>query len=74
MGYFWSLASQRPALLDDTINAQLNTKIIFRTVRSMDLSVISEETDLGERRSGAYRTFPPVTALYLHPLSGAPWQ
>lgn len=41
------LASQRIALLDDTVTAQLNTKLIFRTVRSTDLATIKEETDLG---------------------------
>lgn len=41
------MATQRPALLDDTVNAQLNTKIIFRTVRAMDIDVIKEETDIG---------------------------
>ncbi|QGT99265.1 Bipolar DNA helicase HerA [Candidatus Syntrophocurvum alkaliphilum] len=46
-GVFLILATQRPALLDDTVNAQLNTKIIFRTVRSTDLAVIREETDIG---------------------------
>ncbi|HZK18109.1 MAG TPA: ATP-binding protein, partial [Clostridia bacterium] len=41
------LATQRPALLDDTVTSQLNTKIIFRTVRSMDIATIKEETDIG---------------------------
>ncbi|MGE5454546.1 MAG: ATP-binding protein, partial [Methylocystaceae bacterium] len=45
-GIFLILATQRPALLDDTVNAQLNTKLIFRTVRSTDLQTIREETDL----------------------------
>ena len=45
------LATQRPALLDDTVTAQLNTKIIFRTVRSHDIDVIKEETDLGMEES-----------------------
>ncbi|ACX52841.1 protein of unknown function DUF87 [Ammonifex degensii KC4] len=46
-GVFLVLATQRPSLLDDTVNAQLNTKIILRTVRAQDLDVISRETDLG---------------------------
>ncbi len=46
-GVFLILATQRPALLEDTITAQLNTKLIFRTIRSSDLEVIREETDLG---------------------------
>jgi len=46
-GVFLILATQRPALLDDTVNAQLNTKIILRTVRAQDLDTISRETDLG---------------------------
>lgn len=40
------LASQRPALLDDTTIGLVNTKIIFRTTRKSDLDTISEETDL----------------------------
>jgi DNA helicase HerA-like ATPase len=46
-GVFLILATQRPALLDDTVNAQLNTKIILRTVRAQDLDAVSRETDLG---------------------------
>lgn len=45
-GVFLLLASQRPALLDETVTAQLNTKLVFRTVRASDLEVIKEETDL----------------------------
>ncbi|MGB9791301.1 MAG: ATP-binding protein [Thermacetogeniaceae bacterium] len=45
-GVFLVLATQRPALLDETITAQLNTKFIFRTVRASDIRVIEEETDI----------------------------
>lgn len=45
-GVFLILATQRPALLDDTITAQLNTKLIFRTVRASDIDVIKNETDI----------------------------
>lgn len=45
-GVFLVLASQRPALLDETVTAQLNTKFVFRTVRASDLEVIKEETDM----------------------------
>lgn len=45
-GVFLVLATQRPASLDETITAQLNTKIIFRTVRASDMEVIKEETDI----------------------------
>lgn len=45
-GVFLVLATQRPALLDETITAQLNTKVIFRTVRATDIGVIKEETDI----------------------------
>lgn|GEM_PF-201032 len=40
------LASQRVALLDETITAQLNTKIILRTIRAQDLDTIERETDI----------------------------
>ena len=43
---FLILATQRPTLLDETITAQLNTKLIFRTVRASDIDTIKEETDL----------------------------
>lgn len=45
-GVFLVLATQRPTLLDETITAQLNTKMIFRTVRASDIDTIREETDL----------------------------
>lgn len=45
-GVFLILATQRPTLLDETITAQLNTKLIFRTVRASDIQTIKEETDL----------------------------
>lgn len=45
-GVFLILATQRPTLLDETITAQLNTKMIFRTVRASDIDTIKEETDL----------------------------
>lgn len=47
-GVFLIFATQRPTLLDETISAQLNTKLIFRTVRSGDIQTIKEETDLTE--------------------------
>ncbi|MBS4535922.1 ATP-binding protein [Clostridium sp. D2Q-14] len=45
-GVFLLLATQRPTLLDETITAQLNTKLVFRTVRSSDIQTIKEETDI----------------------------
>lgn len=45
-GVFLILATQRPTLLDETITAQLNTKLVFRTVRSSDIDTIKEETDI----------------------------
>lgn len=45
-GVFLALATQRPTLLDETITAQLNTKLIFRTVRASDIDTIKEETDI----------------------------
>ena len=45
-GVFLILASQRPALLDDTIIAQLNHKFIFKTNKQQDIQSLSEETDM----------------------------
>lgn len=50
-GVFLVLATQRPTLLDDTITAQLNTKLIFRTVRASDIDTIREETDISAEES-----------------------
>ncbi|MCF8021318.1 MAG: ATP-binding protein [Clostridiales bacterium] len=50
-GVILCMATQRPALLDDTVTAQLNTKIIFRTVRVTDINVIKEETDIGSEEA-----------------------
>lgn len=45
-GVFLGFATQRPALLDDTVMAQLSTKFLFRTVRGQDIKSLAEETDL----------------------------
>lgn len=45
-GVFLILATQRPTLLDDTVTAQLNCKMIFRTVRAQDIQTIRDETDI----------------------------
>ena len=50
-GVFLVLATQRPTLLDETITAQLNTKMIFRTVRASDIDTIREETDLSSEET-----------------------
>lgn len=50
-GVFLILATQRPSLLDSTITAQLNTKLIFRTTRFTDIETIREETDLSPEES-----------------------
>lgn len=45
-GVFLILATQRPTLLDETVTAQLNTKLVFRTVRASDIETIQKETDI----------------------------
>lgn len=50
-GVFLIFATQRPTLLDETITAQLNTKIVFRTVRGSDIATIREETDLTQEEA-----------------------
>ncbi|SHH00042.1 hypothetical protein SAMN02745221_01447 [Thermosyntropha lipolytica DSM 11003] len=69
-GVFLVLATQRPALLDDTVNAQLNTKIIFRTVRSHDLNVIREETDMGSEEIKRLPYLPSGTGFVSSPVFG----
>jgi hypothetical protein len=62
-GVFMVLATQRPALLDETITAQLNTKIIFRTVRASDIKVIQEETDISGEEAGRLPYLPSGMAF-----------
>jgi uncharacterized protein len=50
-GVFLILATQRPTLLDETITAQLNTKLVFRTVRASDIETIQKETDISYEES-----------------------
>ena len=50
-GVFLILATQRPTLLDDTITAQLNCKMIYRTVRAQDIDTIQGETDISVEES-----------------------
>lgn len=69
-GVFLVLATQRPALLDDTVNAQLNTKLIFRTVRSTDLAVIREETDIGSEEIKRLPYLPSGTGYISSPIFG----
>ncbi|MGI5921803.1 MAG: ATP-binding protein [Syntrophomonadaceae bacterium] len=69
-GVFLILATQRPALLDDTVNAQLNTKLIFRTVRSTDLAVIREETDIGSEELKRLPYLPSGTCFVSSPIFG----
>lgn len=69
-GVFLILATQRPALLDDTVNAQLNTKVIFRTVRSTDLTVIKEETDIGSEDIKRLPYLPSGTGFISSPVIG----
>lgn len=45
-GVFLILATQRPALLNETITAQLSTKLLMRTVRSQDIETLRNETDI----------------------------
>jgi hypothetical protein len=45
-GVFEIFGTQRPSLLDTTITAQLNTKIIFRTGIKEDMEMIEKETNL----------------------------
>jgi hypothetical protein len=69
-GVFLILATQRPALLDETITAQLNTKIIFRTVRASDMDVIKEETDISGEEAGRLPYLPSGTAFISSAIVG----
>lgn len=69
-GVFLVLATQRPTLLDETVTAQLNTKIIFRTVRGHDIATISEETDIGPEEAKRLPYLPSGDAFVSSPLFG----
>jgi DNA helicase HerA-like ATPase len=69
-GVFLVLATQRPALLDDTITAQLSTKIVFRTVRATDIQVIREETDLTSEEASRLPYLPSGTAFLSSAITG----
>lgn len=49
-GVFLILGTQRPALLDDTVFAQLNTKFIFRITSRNDMETIKMETNLSDNQ------------------------
>lgn len=49
-GVYEVFGTQRPALLDKTIVAQLNTKIIFRTSIESDMRMIQTETNLNSEQ------------------------
>lgn len=69
-GVFLVLATQRPTLLDETVTAQLNTKIIFRTVRASDIATISEETDIKVEEARRLPYLPSGDAFVSSPLFG----
>ncbi|MCR4430237.1 MAG: ATP-binding protein [Tepidanaerobacteraceae bacterium] len=69
-GVFLVLATQRPTLLDETVTAQLNTKIIFRTVRGSDIATIAEETDIKPEEARRLPYLPSGDAFVSSPLFG----
>lgn len=69
-GVFLVLATQRPTLLDETVTAQLNTKIIFRTVRASDIGTISEETDIKAEEARRLPYLPSGDAFVSSPVFG----
>jgi DNA helicase HerA-like ATPase len=69
-GVFLVLATQRPTLLDETVTAQLNTKVIFRTVRASDIATITEETDIKTEEARRLPYLPSGDAFMSSPLFG----
>ncbi|MBL0386319.1 ATP-binding protein [Tumebacillus sp. ITR2] len=69
-GVFLVFATQRPALLDDTITAQLSTKMVFRTVRSVDIAVIKEETDITAEEAARLPYLSSGTAFISSAITG----
>lgn len=69
-GVFLVFATQRPALLDDTITAQLSTKMVFRTVRSVDIAVIKEETDITPEEANRLPYLSSGTAFISSAITG----
>lgn len=69
-GVFLVLATQRPTLLDETVTAQLNTKVIFRTVRASDIGTIAEETDIKAEEAKRLPYLPSGDAFVSSPVFG----
>lgn len=69
-GIFLILGTQRPALLDSNIVAQLNSKIILRTVRSDDLATIKAETDMSNEEIALLPFLPSGTAYVASAITG----
>lgn len=69
-GVFLVMATQRPTLLDETVTAQLNTKIIFRTVRASDIGTISEETDIKQEEARRLPYLQSGDAFVSSPIFG----
>lgn len=63
-GVFLLLASQRPSLLDGTIISHLNSKFLFRTSRGSDISVIQEETNIGDEEAARLPYLCPGDAFF----------
>lgn len=69
-GVYLVLATQRPSLLDLTIIAQLNTKIIFRTSIVEDMEMIKKETNLTEQEGKKLPFLSSGNAFILNPKMG----
>lgn len=63
-GVFLFLATQKPALLDDAVMAQLSSKFIFKTVRASDIAAIREETDIDPEEAARLPYLCPGDAFF----------
>lgn len=69
-GVYLILSTQRPSLLDRTIVAQLNTKIIFRTSISEDIEMVTKETNLSSEEAARLPFLISGNAYILNPKFG----
>ena len=69
-GVFLVMSTQRPSLLDRTVMAQLNTKVIFRTTIAEDIEMVAKETNLTKEETKRLPFLTSGQGFILNPKFG----
>lgn len=69
-GVYLVMSTQRPSLLDRTVMAQLNTKIIFRTTIAEDIEMVAKETNLTKEETKRLPFLTSGQGFILNPKFG----